>query len=239
MNNRYKSMATIRKARKTQSIQWDVTKVVIYRRVSTDEQGDSGLGLEAQLAQCQKVCAELGVEIVGDYCDVMSGKIDPRERPALVDAIAQCQGEGARLMVAKLDRFSREVFHVTGYCDKYFYGDRTPDLITAESPRASMLEIRIKAVVAQEEREAISKRTKAALQARKERGEKPNGSAGRESALMKKRAATEGAIARAMELRSEGIGYATIAALLNAEGFTTSRGGQWYAPGIQSRLQNA
>jgi DNA invertase Pin-like site-specific DNA recombinase len=231
-------MVVAKKTHKTLSIQWDVTKVVIYRRVSTDEQGDSGLGLEAQLSQCQKVCADMGLEIVGDYCEVVSGKVDPRERPSLVEAIAQCQAEGARLMVAKLDRFSREVFHVTGYCDKYFYGDRTPDLITAESPRASMLEVRIKAVVAQEEREAISNRTKAALQARKERGEKPNGSVGRANALAKKRSVTEGAIARALELRSQGSGYGRIATMLNTEGFTTSRGGQWYAPGVRSRLQS-
>ena len=66
-------------------------------------------------------------------------------------------------MVAKLDRFSREVYHVTGYCDRYFFAERTPDLICAESPKASMLEIRIRAVVAQEEREMIGKRTRAAL----------------------------------------------------------------------------
>ena len=101
-------MVNAKTIRKTQSIQWDMTKVVIYRRVSTREQGDSQLGLEAQLNQCRTACD--GLTIVGDFVEVVSGKADPRDRPELMTAIKQCQTEGARLMVAKLDRFSREVY---------------------------------------------------------------------------------------------------------------------------------
>jgi DNA invertase Pin-like site-specific DNA recombinase len=217
-------------------IQWDLTKVVIYRRVSTDEQGTSGLGLEAQDSQCQTVVRSLGLTIVGNVSEVVSGKIDPRERPGFCEALAIAQKEGARLMVAKLDRLSREVYHVSGYCDRYFYATMTPDLITADSPQASMLEIRLRAVLGQEERELIAARTKAALQARKERGATPNGTAGRAASTAKARAATEGAIARAVELRGAGLGYKRIADTLNTEGFTTSTGGKWYAMGIRSRL---
>ena len=229
-------MASTKTAKKTQSIQWDMTKVVIYRRVSTREQGDSQLGLEAQLNQCRTACESIGLTIVGDFVEVVSGKADPRERPHLMAAIALCQKEGARLMVAKLDRFSREVYHVTGYCDRYFFAERTPDLICAESPKATMLEIRIRAVVAQEEREMIGKRTKAALAARKERGDAPNGEAGRASHLQKTYQATEAAMQLARSMRKLGHGYHTIAKALNEAGHTTSKGGQWYAANIRQRL---
>ena len=229
-------MVNAKTAKKTLSIQWDVTKVVIYRRVSTREQGDSQLGLEAQLSQCQKVCESTGLTIVGDFVEVVSGKVDPRDRPQLMAAIEQCQREGARLMVAKLDRFSREVYHVTGYCDRYFFAERTPDLICAESPKATMLEIRIRAVVAQEEREMIGKRTRAALAARKERGDSPNGGAGRAAHLQKTQQATEAAMQLALSMRELGHGYHTIAKSLNEAGHTTSKGGQWYAANIRQRL---
>ena len=230
-------MASAKTSKKAQSIQWDMTKVVIYRRVSTREQGDSGLGLEAQLSQCQKVCESMGLESVGDFVDTaVSGKVDPQQRPQLMAAIALCQKEGARLMVAKLDRFSREVYHVTGYCDRYFFADRTPDLICAESPKATMLEIRIRAVVAQEEREMIGKRTRAALAARKERGDAPNGEAGRAAHLQKTYQATEAAMQLALSMRELGHGYHAIAKSLNEAGHTTSKGGKWYPANIRQRL---
>ena len=227
-------MVNAKTIRKTQSIQWDMTKVVIYRRVSTREQGDSQLGLEAQLNQCRTACD--GLTIVGDFVEVVSGKADPRERPELMAAIALCQKEGARLMVAKLDRFSREVYHVTGYCDRYFFAERTPDLICAESPKATMLEIRIRAVVAQEEREMIGKRTRAALAARKERGDAPNGEAGRAAHLQKAYQATESALQLARSMRELGHGYHTISKALNEAGHTTSKDGKWYPANIRQRL---
>jgi DNA invertase Pin-like site-specific DNA recombinase len=225
-------------AQKTTRIQWDLQKVVIYRRVSTDEQGNSGLGLEAQDSQCLNVVRSLGLSIVGNIAEVASGAIDPRDRDGFHEALAICQAEGARLMIAKLDRLSRETYHVTGYVDKYWYKAMTPDLIVADSPNASMLEIRIRAVVAQEEREMIKARTKAALQARKDRGAPPNGEVGRSNATAKKREATKDAIARAEDLRAAGLGYKRIADTLNAEGLTTSTGGKWYPMGIRSRLLN-
>lgn len=231
-------MTSAKTVKKTQSIQWDMTKVVIYRRVSTREQGDSQLGLEAQLNQCRTACESIGLTIVGDFVEVVSGKADPRERPELMAAIALCQKEGARLMVAKLDRFSREVYHVTGYCDRYFFAERTPDLICAESPKATMLEIRIRAVVAQEEREMIGKRTKAALAARKARGDSPNGAVGRENHQKKCSEATSEAIAYALQMRGAGQGYHTIAKALNEAGHTTSKGGKWYPANIRQRLMS-
>ena len=227
-------MVSAKTIKKAQSIQWDMTKVVIYRRVSTREQGDSQLGLEAQLNQCRTACD--GLTIVGDFVEVVSGKADPRDRPELMTAIKQCQTEGARLMVAKLDRFSREVYHVTGYCDRYFFAERTPDLICAESPKATMLEIRIRAVVAQEEREMIGKRTRAALAARKERGDAPNGEAGRAAHLQKAYQATESALQLARSMRELGHGYHTISKALNEAGHTTSKDGKWYPANIRQRL---
>jgi DNA invertase Pin-like site-specific DNA recombinase len=218
-------------------INWSFTDIVIYRRVSTSEQGDSGLGLDAQLTQCQAVCDRLGLNVVGDYVEVCSGTIAPTDRPVLSEAIAQCQAKGARLLVAKVDRFSRNLYDVIGFCDKRSHGANTPDLMNAESPAASPLEVRIRAVVAQEERDMISKRTSAAIKAKQanEPGYK-HGAVGAAKSAAKKRAATEGAIARAVELRAAGLGYKRIADTLNTEGFTTSTGGQWYAMGIRSRL---
>lgn len=231
-------MAVTKTTRKNAPIQWDMSKVVVYRRVSTDAQEKSGLGLEAQKEMCDRTCAQLGLSIVADFAESVSGKVDPRERVELMKAIELCQTEGARLMIAKLDRFSREVYHVTGYCDRYFFGDRTPELIVAESPNASMLELRIKAVLAQEERELIAKRTREALSARKARGAAPNGEVGRNAARQKAAIATDGAIQYAMSLRELGHGYHAIAKTLNDEGFATSRGGKWYAANVRQRLQS-
>jgi DNA invertase Pin-like site-specific DNA recombinase len=218
-------------------INWTLTDVVLYRRVSTSEQGDSGLGLDAQLAQCAAVCDRMGLNIVGDFVEVCSGTIAPIDRPILAEAIAECQAKGARLMVAKVDRFSRNLYDVIGFCDKRSHGARTPDLMNAESPSASPLEVRIRAVVAQEERDMIAARTSAAIKAKQAANpEYRHGAAGLTASTEKRRAATAGAIARAIELRAAGLGYKRIADTLNAEGFATSRGGKWYPKSISDRL---
>ncbi|MBD2213392.1 recombinase family protein [Nostoc linckia FACHB-104] len=209
--------------------------VVIYLRVSTDEQGKSGLGLDAQLETCQKLAEQRGLEITGVYSEVISGKIDPRERPVFMLALKQAQAVGGSLLVAKQDRFSREVFHVSGYVNNYFFGSQTPTLISADSPNASPMEVYLRAVVAEEERKLISKRTKDALAQLKKQGVRL-GETGRQVANEAKRELTEGAMKRATELRQQKFTLEHIANTLNDEGYTTSRGTQWTKQALSKRL---
>lgn len=210
--------------------------VVIYCRVSTGKQERSGLGLEAQLNLCRQVAEQLGMEIIGEFQESISGKIDPKERPIFCQATTLAQINGSKIMVAKLDRFSREVYHVAGFTQKYMWGRETPDLLIASSPQMTQLEIYIWAMLAEEERRQIGERTKAALAVKKSQGCEL-GKVGREVCAAKKRKKTEGAIALAKELRESGLGYAAIANKLNELGLNTSQGGQWYASGIRYRLK--
>jgi DNA invertase Pin-like site-specific DNA recombinase len=225
-------MATARKSKVIAT-----NSVIIYCRVSTDKQEKSGLGLEAQLDLCRQVAQQLGLEIIGEFQEMISGKVAPKERPIFLQCVALAQMNGSKIMVAKLDRFSREVYHVAGYTQKYSWGTNTPELVIAESPRISQMELYLKAMLAEEERKEISRRTIAALAVKKAQGF-DLGKAGRTASITKARANSEDAIALAKQLRGEGLGYSKIADRLNEAGLTTSKGGQWYAANIRLRLVN-
>lgn len=169
--------------------------VVIYTRVSTDEQGKSGLGLDAQLAACQKLAEYEGLEIVGNFQDVVSGKTNPMEREGFKAAIDTAINQGARLLIAKLDRLSRDVFYVSSFTNGFMVKN-CPKLIIAENPNASEFEINLRASLAQEERRLISERTKAALAVKKAQGAEL-GKAGRQAHSDKAQQVTESAITRA------------------------------------------
>lgn len=131
---------------------------IAYYRVSTERQGASGLGLEAQ----QAAVKQYADGIIHSFTEIESGKID--ERPQLQAAIAMCKATGAALLIAKIDRLSRQAaFLLT-------LRDSGVQIVAADMPHAGTLEFGIRAVVAQHEREEISRRTKAALQAAKARG---------------------------------------------------------------------
>lgn len=135
-----------------------MSKYVAYFRVSTERQGQSGLGLEAQQAAV-KAYAD---GIIHSFTEIESGKHD--DRPQLAAAIAMCKATGAALLIAKIDRLSRQAaFLLT-------LRDSGVQIVAADMPHAGTLEFGIRAVVAQHEREEISRRTKAALQAAKARG---------------------------------------------------------------------
>lgn len=210
--------------------------VVIYLRVSTEEQGKSGLGLDAQMETCITLANQRGMTVVGVFTEVVSGKVDPRERPVFTEAITKAQATGASLMVAKQDRFSREVFHVSGYVNGYFYGTTTtPALISADSPAASPMEVYLRAVVAEEERKLISKRTKEALAQLKKQGV-VIGEKSRALIHERARALTKDGMERALELRQQKLTLQAIADTLNAEGYQTSRGTQWTKQALSKRL---
>jgi len=150
-----------------------VTKTLIgYRRVSTREQGRSGLGLEAQTAAVEAYAAARGAQIAGWYEDVLSGA--DRARPGLESALGACKKYRARLIVAKLDRLSRDVEVIAGLMNRVDFG-------CADMPDADRFQLHVYAALAEQERKAIGQRTRAALAAAKRRGMKlgnPNGTSG-------------------------------------------------------------
>jgi len=203
-----------------------MTKYVAYFRVSTERQGQSGLGLEAQQAAV-KAYAD---SIIHSFTEIESGKHD--DRPQLAAAIAMCKRTGAALLIAKIDRLSRQAaFLLT-------LRDSGVQIVAADMPHAGTLEFGIRAVVAQHEREEISRRTKAALAAAKARGVKlgcptPERSSAAGNAAIKARA---GAFAQRLAPIIADIQRAgchtlrDIAAALQARGITTPRGGAAWSP---------
>jgi DNA invertase Pin-like site-specific DNA recombinase len=141
-----------------------VARFVAYFRVSTDKQGSSGLGLEAQrTAVARHVNAAAGV-IVAEFQEIESGKRN--DRPQIAAALAACRLRHAVLVIAKLDRLARNVFFISSLMESGV------DFVACDNPHATRLTIHILAAVAEHEREMISQRTRAALAAAKARGAK-------------------------------------------------------------------
>lgn len=213
-------------------------KYVAYLRVSTARQGRSGLGLEAQREAVQRfVASRSGRIIAPEYVEIESGKVNTR--PELDKAVKRCRATGATLVVAKLDRLSRNVaFLMT-------LRDSGVAFVAADLPEANTMTVGVMAVVAQHEREAISVRTKAALAAAKRRGTKLGGR--RKGAPNIKRWQREGvaaAKAKAAErladvadyLRgyvAQGLSLNAIARRLNDDHVRSPRGGSWTATAVR------
>ncbi|WP_375436399.1 recombinase family protein [uncultured Hymenobacter sp.] len=200
-------------------------KFVAYYRVSTARQGASGLGLEAQRATVQAFAKD--AFILREFVEVESGKRN--HRPQLRDAIAQAKAVGATLLIAKLDRLSRNAGFI------FALRDSGVDFTCCDMPDANTLTVGIFAVLAQHERETISKRTKEALKAKKARGAQLGSPANltdlaRHNSIavrqQKRRAllATRYALSLITVLHQQGQSYSSIARQLNAEGFLTAQG---------------
>lgn len=218
-------------------------KIVSYLRVSTAKQGHSGLGLEAQRAAIQSYADSKGAQVSKEFVEVESGKLNAR--PQLAAALHLAKVTGAVLVIAKLDRLSRNAaFLLT-------LRDSGVKFIAADMPDANELTVGIMALVAQQEREAISKRTKEALQAAKRRGTvlgNPNGAAALRRAgkgnaagleAVRKKADSHAAELRPVieSLASENItSLGAIAAALNERGMLTPRGGQWHKTSVSNLL---
>jgi len=136
--------------------------IVTYLRVSTARQGKSGLGLEAQQKAVADYLSTGQWNLLEEFVEVESGKNS--KRPKLLEAIELCKASGAKLLVAKLDRLARDAAFLMNLKDAGI------DFVCADMPEANRLTIGIMALVAEQEREAISKRTKEALAAAKARG---------------------------------------------------------------------
>jgi DNA invertase Pin-like site-specific DNA recombinase len=219
-------------------------KAVTYYRVSTSKQGKSGLGLEAQRTAVEQYLTAGGWHLVGEFVEVESGKLN--QRPQLEAALARCELTGATLIVAKLDRLSRNVAFLAALQES---GTK---FVAADMPEANELTIHIMAAVAQAERKAISQRTKEALAAAKARGVTLGGRRNNlddlrrgpaASAAKRSRAAQERAqkIARQIDaLRAQGhLSLRQLAAALTEQGITAPRGGRWSAAQVKRALDQS
>jgi DNA invertase Pin-like site-specific DNA recombinase len=203
-------------------------RYVIYTRVSTEDQGRSGLGLEAQRRDIDLFLANFSEEpweVIGEFQDVLSGKND--DRPQLAEAIKLVRQTGAELLIAKLDRLSRKVSFIANIME-----DKRVRLRVASMPFADNFQLHIYAALAEQEREFISKRTKAALQVAKEKGRQLGGlrdkTMKRNEAIQRKaNAEAEKLIKIIGPLREAGQTLATIAGTLNDMKVESSRGGTW------------
>jgi DNA invertase Pin-like site-specific DNA recombinase len=216
-------------------------KFVAYYRVSTQKQGRSGLGLAAQRQAVADFLDGGDWKVVAEFTEVESGK--KSDRPELAKALAMCRLHGARLVIAKLDRLSRNAHFLFGL------QEAGADFVAADMPNANQLTVGIMAVVAQDEARRISERTKAALQAAKKRGKVLGGFRGfMPTARMSKLAAEalrERTDARAAdlapiikELQEAGkTSLRAIAAGLNERGIPTARGGEWSSPQVMRILE--
>lgn len=214
-------------------------KYVIYTRVSTAEQGKSGLGLEAQQRDIELFLqnySDVPFEVVGTFSDVASGAAD--SLPERGKAIALAKRTGAELLVAKLDRLARRVSFLATLMD-----DPKLKLRVASMPAADKFQLHIYAALAEQEREFISTRTKAALKAAKARGVKLGGHRGgaalEASIAAKKAVADEHAerIAKvAVPMRAANATLAAIAEALNAQGMRSSQGGLFTATAVKRVL---
>jgi DNA invertase Pin-like site-specific DNA recombinase len=204
-------------------------RYLAYYRVSTQRQGRSGLGLEAQRAEVARLVEEEGAVLDGEVTEVESGK-DERNRPLLLEALEQCRKEGTTLLVAKLCRLSRDAAFVLTLMK-----DSKVRFKVAAMPQADNFQLGIWALLNQQEREQISRRTKEALAAAKARGVKLGGTGGAHASLSgmnaarRRKADEHKATVRplANHLREQGMTLQAIADTLNASGSRTAAGCEW------------
>ena len=214
-------------------------KYVSYLRVSTKRQGESGLGLEAQRSAVA-ACASTG-QIISEYVEVESGKNS--DRPELAKALREAKKQKAALLIARLDRLAR---------DSVFIGTTIKsgvDIVAADMPAANKFILHILAAVAEQEADLISERTKAALAARKARGELHGWAMPERQHEVKSavKGATAARIAKADRraqnvlpiidaIQATGASLRQIAHALNERGIKTARGREWYATTVSNLL---
>lgn len=220
-------------------------RFVSYLRVSTAQQGRSGLGLEAQRQAVADYLNGGNWQLVHEVVEIESGKRS--DRPRLTEALRLCRLHNATLVIAKLDRLSRDAHFLLGL------EKAGVDFVAADMPSANRLTVGIMAMVADEERRMISKRTKDALAAAKARGRKLGGNRGNLAAVAHKGRAISLATRQAKaqsraadlapiieELRAAGaVSLRQIAAGLNAKEIRTARGGAWSREQVRRVLDRA
>jgi DNA invertase Pin-like site-specific DNA recombinase len=223
-------------------------KFVSYLRVSTERQGKSGLGLEAQRQAVADYLNGGNWELIAEFVEVETGKRD--DRPRLREALHRAKVTGATLVIAKLDRLSRNLAFIATLQDS---GAR---FVAADMPEANETMIQFLAVIAQHERKMISTRTKAALAAAKARGKRlgnpnlaalqsagagqPGWTAGADSNREAANKFARDVLPVVEAIRGDGITSLNgIAAALNDRGILTARGGQWYATTVRNLVNRS
>jgi DNA invertase Pin-like site-specific DNA recombinase len=220
-------------------------KFVSYLRVSTQRQGRSGLGLEAQRETVSSYLNGGNWTLIAELVEIESGKRN--DRPKLAEALRLCRIHGATLIIAKLDRLARNVNFISNLMEAGV------EFIACDLPQANRLTVHIMAAMAEHEAAMISARTKAALAAAKARGTELGGMRWNSSDIASKgsvasvqvRQAT--AAKRASDLlpmieaiRTEGAAsLRQIAGVLNERGIPTARGGEWSAVQVARVLSAA
>jgi DNA invertase Pin-like site-specific DNA recombinase len=229
-----------------------MTELIAYCRVSTKQQGASGLGMEAQRAAVEAYARQHGARVAAMYVEVESGKL--ADRPELAKALAHAKRSKATLCCAKLDRLSRNVEFLARILNA------GTEFVACDYPAANRLTLHIMAAVAENEAKAISDRTKAALAAAKARGtllgsSRPGHWDGREEARLQgsEKGAKVSAEVRAktaveaysdlrpmmQEQRAGGASLKAIADKLSADGHTTRRGRPWNPMQVARVLERA
>jgi len=212
-------------------------KFIAYYRVSTKQQGASGLGIDAQkTAVKQFITSRGGLEVPPPFTEIESGKDD--DRPELRKAINRCKETGATLLIAKLDRLSRNASFIFTLRDELQQAG--VDFIACDMPEANTLTIGIMATMAQHEREIISKRTKEGLAEAKKRGVQlgnpenlTQDAKDKAHRTISRKARTAKEVRHAFHfikpLREAGDSFQSIADKLNSEGYRTRTGKQFHA----------
>ncbi|MCB2079278.1 MAG: recombinase family protein [Novosphingobium sp.] len=210
------------------------SQAIAYLRVSTDRQGRSGLGLEAQREAVARYAHAAGLELVGEFVEVETGKGANAlaKRPQLLAALTEAKKRKAKLVLAKLDRLARNVHFISGLMETGV------DFAVADMPHADRFQLHLFAALAEKEAEVISHRTKAALAAAKARGtvlgENGKVLAKRNKAEAKKR--LEPIAQRLTAKRDEGKSIRQIVAELNDEGIPSPGGGKWHSTTLHRAL---
>ncbi len=220
-------------------------QLVAYYRVSTASQGKSGLGIEAQRAAVVRFADAEGLAIVAEHVEIETGKGADAlaSRPQLAAALAAARRVKGAVVVAKLDRLSRDVAFISG-----LMAQRVPFIVAELGADADPFMLHLFAALAEKERAMISARTKAALSAAKARGVKlgnPNIAAaqakGAPLGVAQVKASADAFAAsvlpRIKPMRDAGLSLRAIADKLNAEGVETARGGTWAATQVADILR--
>jgi len=217
--------------------------VVAYYRVSTERQGRSGLGLDAQRERCTQFAAGNGMELAEAFTEIETGKGSDAldRRPQLAAALAAARRHRGQVLVAKLDRLSRDVHFIAG-----LMAQRVPFLVAELGADVDPFMLHIYAALAEKERRMISERTRAALAIRKGQGAQLGNRTNLAAAQATGSARTAAAALRFAEntapviqqVRASGItSLRGIARVLNARGVRTARGGTWAATQVGAVLR--
>jgi DNA invertase Pin-like site-specific DNA recombinase len=218
---------------------------IAYYRVSTQRQGRSGLGLEAQRTAVARFAEAGGITIAGEFTEVETGKgADALDRrPQLAAALATARQQKCPVLVAKLDRLSREVAFIAG-----LMAQRVPFIVAELGADADPFMLHLYAALAEKERRQISERTRAALAARKQRGTKLGNpinpseaaAAGRQAQVVAAEQFAATVLPIIALLQKAGVtGYRGMAAALNGRGVRTARGGRWQVSNVRNLLTRA